>query len=272
MKIEIKDLNHTYPNGVVALKKINLVIEGQSSIAIIGQNGAGKTTLVKHLNGILLPTAGDVLIDNVSTRTQSIARWSRRIGYIFQNPDDQLFQNSVRKELEFGPKRLGLDKEQIEKEIQYSSEISGLAKVLDSHPYDLPPTQKKMVAIASIIAMDPEVLVLDEPTMGQDMRGNQLLAELINKLLEAGKTLITISHDMKFVASYFDRVIVLCKGDVILDGTTREAFGQPDILALTYVAPPPMTRLAQRIRYEKTVLNINEFVQETESKIRSNIH
>lgn len=267
MQIEIRALHHLYPSGVKALRGIDLQIADRRPLAIIGQNGAGKTTLVKHLNGLLLPTSGDVLIDGADTRTQSTARWSRRVGYIFQNPDDQLFESSVRRELEFGPRRLGMDEIATQSLVEYAAEITGLLDKLETHPHDLPPTWRKLVAIGSIVAMDPELVILDEPTTGQDVRGNQLLAQVVDALVEAGKTLITISHDMRFVAAHFQRVVVMCEGKVILDAPVREAFAQPDILARTFVTPPPMTRLGQRLGFQETVLNVPELIQACERRI-----
>ncbi len=265
MKIQINDLHHVYPTGEEALKGITLTLEGTEPIAIIGQNGSGKTTLVKHFNGILRPTSGDVLINGESINTRSTAKWSRFVGYMFQNPDDQLFLDSVRKELEFGPKRLRMDEAHIKEMVDYAAELCGLAKCLDKHPFDLAPTQKKFCTIASIISMDPEVFILDEPTSGQDVLGARQLADVVHALTEKGKLCITISHDMKFVANNFKRVIVLCNGRVLLDAPTAEAFTQVDKLAESYVSPPPLTRIAQAVGFQRAIFTLPDFIHECQN-------
>lgn len=266
MKIQIQDLHHIYPTGEEALKGITLTLEGLEPIAIIGQNGSGKTTLVKHLNGILRPTSGDVLINGESINTRSTAKWSRYIGYMFQNPDDQLFLDTVRKELEFGPKRLKMEEDRIQAMVQYAAELCGLTEFLDKHPFDLTPAQKKFCAIASIISMDPEVFILDEPTCGQDVLGSRHLSEVVHALIQKGKLCITISHDMKFVANNFCRVIVLCNGKVLVDAPTAEAFAQVDKLAATYVLPPPLTRVGQAVGFERTIFTLPEFIAECQMR------
>lgn len=265
MKIEIIDLVHTYPTGDVAVKGIATTLEGTEPVAIVGQNGSGKTTLVKHLNGILRPTRGDVLIDGVSIKTKSTAQWAKQIGYVFQNPDDQLFLETVRKELEFGPKQVGMSPAEMNKNLKYAAEICFLEKQLEKHPFDLSITEKKFCAIASIIAMDPEVIIFDEPTMGQDTEGGNRLAAIINSLKEKGKLCITISHDMKFVARNFSRIIVLCQGRILLDGDKSEVLAQPDKLKLSFVAPPPVTRVAQNANL-RTVFTIDDLIQVIKEK------
>jgi energy-coupling factor transport system ATP-binding protein len=260
MAIEISDLHHTYPGGVEALRGIDLEVADNTSVAIIGQNGAGKTTLVKHLNGLLHPTSGTVLIDGSDTRTRTTASWSRTVGYVFQNPDDQLFREEVQSELEFGPKRLGMKNPEMQQHIEYSLDITGLESEARTHPYDLPRPQRKFVAIASVLAMNPEIIILDEPTTGQDLRGTRTLTHIVDSLLERGKTVITISHDMKFVAEHFDRVVALCRGEVIADGPTREVFGRPKELARTFVSPPPITQLVQTLGFDRTLLSVPEFL------------
>jgi energy-coupling factor transport system ATP-binding protein len=264
MKIEVINLRHVYPTGDEALKGVTLSIEGTQPVAIIGQNGSGKTTLAKHLNGLLHPTSGDVLLNGTSITTQSAAKWSRHIGYMFQNPDDQLFLDTVRKELEFGPRRLKMPKDKMDERVQYAADVCGLSTLLHKHPFDLSPVQKKFCAIASIISMDPDVYILDEPTGGQDLRGARMLSEVVQTLSNDGKLCITISHDMKFVAENFPRVVVLCMGELLLDGTAEEVFSQVDILARSYVTPPPVTRIGQAVGFTRTLFSVPDLIKEVE--------
>ncbi len=265
MKIEIVDLVHRYPTGDVALRGISTVIEGTEPVAIIGQNGSGKTTLVKHFNGILRPTEGDVLLNGESINNKTTAQWSRHVGYVFQNPDDQLFLDSVPKELEFGPTRLGYSAEEIEAYVNYAADLCGLKDILDVHPFDLTSTEKKFCTIASVIAMNPEVIIFDEPTMGQDVEGLQRLSRIIKELREKGKLCITISHDMKFVVENFNRLIVLCKGEILLDGDKYEVLSQPEKLKLSFVTPPPITRVAQKTDLG-TVFTIEDLINAIKKK------
>lgn len=164
MRLELKGMKHVYPTGDEALKGIDLVIEGNEPVAIIGQNGAGKTTLVKHFNGILRPTSGQVLVNGEDINSRSTAQWSKTVGYVFQNPDDQLFLDSVRKELEFGPRQIGMDEDRIKELLDWTARLCGLEDKLEEHPFDLTATEKKFCTVASIIMMDPQALVFDEPT------------------------------------------------------------------------------------------------------------
>jgi energy-coupling factor transport system ATP-binding protein len=275
MKIEVANLHHVYPTGEEALKGITFTIEGTQPVAIIGQNGSGKTTLAKHLNGLLRPTSGDVLLNGASITTQSAAKWSRHVGYMFQNPDEQLFLDAVQKELEFGPRRLKMPKDKMNERVQYAAEVCGLSNLMHKHPFDLTPVQKKFCAIASIISMDPEVFILDEPTGGQDLHGVRMLSEVVQTLSKDGKLCLTISHDMKFVVENFPRVVVLCMGEVLLDGTPEEVFSQVETLAKSYVTPPPITRIGQAVGLTQTVFSVSELTSEIESrrypKIRKNM-
>jgi energy-coupling factor transport system ATP-binding protein len=261
MKIELKDLRHVYPTGDEALKGVSTIIEGNEPVAIIGQNGSGKTTLVKHFNGILRPTTGDVVLDGESIKSRSTAKWSKDVGYVFQNPDDQLFLDTVRKELEFGPRQIGMSEERIAERIKVVSELCGLEDKLDEHPFDLTATQKKFCTVGSIIMMDPQVLIFDEPTCGQDVEGTERLCRIIRELKDEGKLCITISHDMKFVVKNFSRAIVLCKGEILLDGKMAEVFAQPEILSEAFVSPPPITRVAQQANFDETVFTIDAFMK-----------
>lgn len=267
MKIELKKLRYEYPSGDEALKGIDLEIEGTEPVAVIGQNGAGKTTVVKHFNGILRPSSGEVLINGESIEKRSTAQWSKEVGYVFQNPDDQLFLESVRKEFEFGPKQIGMPPEEIAKRVEWTADLVGLSEKLDIHPFDLTLAEKKFCTIGAVIMMDPDVLIFDEPTCGQDVQGNLRLHRIIQTLKGRGELCITISHDMKFVVENFKRIIVMCRGEVILDGRAEDVFAQVETLKKSFVAPPPITKVAQGAGFTKTVFTTEAFMEALEERM-----
>ncbi len=260
MKIQISDLYFTYPTGVEALRGISFMIESGEQVAIVGQNGAGKTTLVKHFNGLLQPTSGRVLIGDWNTKEHSVAKLARRVGYVFQNPDEQLFSKNVGIEVAFGPKNLGFDSERIQALVKDTLAMTELSDKTEMNPYDLSATWRKMVALASIVAMDTDIVIFDEPTTGQDAVNVTRIANVIRNLREHGKTVITITHDIDFCAENFERVIALSQGKVLLDGKANEVLGQEDLLATTYVDPPQLTRLGKRLGFKETVRNQEEFL------------
>lgn len=261
MKIEIKDLRFTFPTGLEALKGISLTIEAGEQVAIVGQNGAGKTTLVRHFNGLLQPASGSVMIGGWDVKKYSVAKLATRVGYVFQNPDEQLFSRDVLTEVKFGPKNLGYAKEKIDELVQRALSLTELNDKTETNPYDLSPTWRKMVALASIIAMDTPIVIFDEPTTGQDALNVARIANAIAELRMEGKTVITITHDIDFCAENFDRVIALSNGQVLLDGPAREILGQDEVLAQTYVDPPQLTRLGKRLGLKETVRNQEEFLK-----------
>ena len=260
MKIEINNLRFTYPTGLEALRGISLTIEAGEQVAIVGQNGAGKTTLVRHFNGLLQPTVGSVLIGDWDTKKYSVAKLASRVGYVFQNPDEQLFSKDVGTEIKFGPRNLGYSKEKIDRLVKRSLELTELGDKTETNPYDLSPTWRKMVALASVIAMDTPIVIFDEPTTGQDAPSIARIAHVIAELRREGKTVVTITHDIDFCAENFERVIALSEGQVLLDGAAIDVFGQEEILAQTYVEPPQLTRLGKRLGLKETVRNQEEFL------------
>jgi len=264
MNIEITNLHFTYPTGLEALKGINLTINSGEQVAIVGQNGAGKTTLVRHFNGLLKPTSGTIFIGEWETTKFSVAKLASRVGYVFQNPDDQLFSRDVLTEVTFGPRNLGYEKAKIEELVQRALSLTELTDKTDTNPYDLSPTWRKMIALASIIAMDTPIVIFDEPTTGQDAVNVARIANVIAELRNEGKTVITITHDIDFCAENFERVVALSNGQVLLDGPAREVLGQEEILAQTYVDPPQLTRLGKRLGLKETVTRQEEFLKAIE--------
>ena len=261
MRIEIKDLHHTYPPGVNALNGITLTIEAGEQVAIIGQNGAGKTTLVKHLNGLLQPTSGSVWVGEWDTKKYQVAKLASRVGYVFQNPDEQLFTRTVHQEISFGPKNLGYKEDQVELLVKDALSLTELTEQKETNPYDLSATWRKMVALASIISMDTPIVIFDEPTTGQDAANIARMANVIATLRKRGKTVITITHDIDFCAENFERVIVLSEGKILLDGQANDVLAQEEILAETYVDPPQLTRLGLRLGLKEVVRNQEEFLK-----------
>ena len=260
MNITISNLQFTYPTGVTALHGISLKIEAGEQVAIVGQNGAGKTTLVKHLNGLLQPTSGYVRIGEWDTKEHSVAKMAQRVGYVFQNPDEQLFSKNVGTEVAFGPKNLGFSSEQVQSLVNESLAMTELSDKTETNPYDLSATWRKMVAIASIIAMDTPIVIFDEPTTGQDASNIARITNVIRSLRESGKTVITITHDIDFCAENFERVIAMSQGQILLDGKANDVLGQEEILATTYVDPPQLTRLGKKLGLKETVRNEDEFL------------
>lgn len=261
MRLEIKDLHFTYPSGVQALRGISLGIEPGEQVAIVGQNGAGKTTLVRHFNGLLQPTSGEVRIGDWDTRKHSVAKLAARVGYVFQNPDEQLFSRDVGTEVAFGPRNLGYTSEQVEALVKEALKMTELSDKTETNPYDLSPTWRKMVAIASVIAMDTPIVIFDEPTTGQDAASIARIANVIEVLRERGRTVVSITHDIDFCAENFERVIAMSQGRILLDGKANEVFGQEEVLATTYVDPPQLTRLGKRLGFKQVVRKEDEFLE-----------
>lgn len=260
MDLQVNALVHTYPSGVEAVRGVSFEVPTGESIAIIGQNGAGKTTLVKHFNGLLKPTQGAIRIGDWDTHGKSVAQLARRVGYVFQNPDDQLFKSSVMEELKFGPQNFGWSAARVREAVQRALDTMGLDDVASTHPYDLNPGQRKLVTIASILAMDTPILIFDEPTTGQDYRGVELVGQVIESLHREGKTIIVITHDIDFAAEHARRVLVMADGQVLLDGPARETLSQTEMLESTYVEPPQLMRLASKLGMQAKPLNLAEFI------------
>jgi energy-coupling factor transport system ATP-binding protein len=252
--IEVKNLFFNYPDGTQALRDISLDIYANQFIALIGQNGAGKTTIAKCLNGLLKPNYGTVKIDNLDTSVKGTAKKIvTKVGYVFQNPDHQLFNNSIYKEIAYGPRNIGLKEKEVDERVREAAAVCGVEEsILNDHPFFLTKGLRQRVAIASILAMRPRTIIVDEPTTGQDMRQSIEVMNFLRFLWEKeGHTIIIITHEMPIVAQYVQRVVALAKGKVLLDGTTREVFSQPELLAQTFVKPPQITRLAQALgRYD----------------------
>ncbi|MGH2513756.1 MAG: energy-coupling factor ABC transporter ATP-binding protein, partial [Candidatus Limnocylindrales bacterium] len=223
----------------------DLRIAAGEQIALIGQNGSGKSTLVRHFDGLLRATAGRVVVGDEPVGERHVADLARLVGIVFQNPDRQIFAGNVRAEVAFGPRNLGLSGGALTERVQSALAAVGLTGLEATNPYDLGYSRRKLLGIASVLAMATPVVVLDEPTTGQDARGVSRVEAIVAQLSAAGRTVIAISHDMHFVAETFARVVVMEAGRVTLDGSPAEVFAEPNwpILARTYVEPPLAARV-----------------------------
>jgi energy-coupling factor transport system ATP-binding protein len=253
--IKVNDIWFKYSEEVIALKGINLEIKEGEMIALIGQNGGGKTTLAKHLNGLLKPTKGSVIVKGLDTRNTPVHRLVNIVGYVFQNPAHQIFTSRVYDEVAYGPKNQGLSQEEIENRVGMALEMVGLKGYENTHPYDLNYGQMKLLTIASIIAIQPEVYVLDEPTSGQDHKGRKAVADLVLRLNKEGKTVIVITHDMRFVAQVAERTILMADGQIIGDGATRSILMNMEMLKNASIKPPQIAELCNELK--KFGLNFN---------------
>ena len=247
--IRVAGLVHVYPEGTLALDGVDLAIETGELVAIVGQNGSGKSTLVRHLNGLLRPTAGTVEILGEDAAGLRVAALAARVGLAFQDPDRQIFAGRVRAEVAFGPRNMGLRGEALETAVRDALAAVGLAAELDANPYDLGYSRRKLLAIASVLAMRTPIVILDEPTTGQDLRGVGRVRAIVDGLVAEGRTVIAISHDMRFVAETFRRVVVMRAGRLVIDGTPAAVFAQPSWPALvaTYLEPPLAARVGARL-------------------------
>jgi energy-coupling factor transport system ATP-binding protein len=241
--IEVKDIYFSYQSGVQALKGVSLTIKDGEFVAIMGQNGAGKTTLVKHFNGLLKPTKGQVLVDGVDTTKVSIAKLSRDVGFVFQNPDSQLFSETVEDEIAFALKNFGYEPDVIEKRITWALNLLNLTQYRKTSPFMLSGGERKRVALASILAWDPKTLILDEPTIGQDYEQKEKLRQFVMQMRTQQKTIIAVTHDVEFVAECNPRVMLMREGKVIADGEATKILTDPETLTQASIVPPQIAQI-----------------------------
>jgi energy-coupling factor transport system ATP-binding protein len=263
VQVAIEGLVHRYPGGVEAVRGVSLSIGPGEAVAILGQNGSGKTTLVKHLNGLLRADEGRVLLDGVPTDGRSVADLARTVGFVFQNPDDQLFERSVAREVAFGPRNLKLPSADVTRLVESSLAAVGLGSEGATNPYDLDLSRRKLVALAGILAMDPALLVLDEPTTGQDADGVARVGTIVEAFRAAGRAVVTITHDMEFAATHFNRIVVMRAGEIVADGPPAVVFAPAGhaLLASTGLTPPPAARIAARLGLPTTPLDADSLLQ-----------
>jgi energy-coupling factor transport system ATP-binding protein len=243
--LRLAGVGFVYPDGTRALRDVDLSIDTGASVAIVGGNGSGKSTLVRHLNGLLRPTEGRVLHDRKDIAGSKVAGLAATVGVVFQDPDRQIFAGRVVDEVAFGPRMLGRSRREVDRAVEYALDAVGLQDTADQNPYDLGYSRRKLLAIASVLAMETPVLVIDEPTTGQDVRGVARVQRVIADVNASGRTVIAVSHDMRFVAETFGHVVVMGAGQVRLQGTPGEVFAEPawPTLASTFLEPPLAARI-----------------------------
>jgi energy-coupling factor transport system ATP-binding protein len=259
--IEAKDIHFTYPNGVEALKGVSLTIQNGEFVAIMGQNGAGKTTLVKHFNGLLKPTKGQVLVDNVDVKKVSVASLAKSVGFVFQNPDHQLFSETVEEEISFALKNFGFEKSVTEARVTWALNLLGLTQYRKTSPFMLSGGERKRVALASVLAWDPKILMLDEPTIGQDYQQKEKLRQFILQMKTQRKTIIIVTHDVEFVAECNPRVLLMREGKIVADGEAKTILTNPSVLMQASIVPPQVVQIflqLPELNLPKNVIDVYE--------------
>ena len=247
--LEVKNLKYSYNNQYQALKGVSLKIERGDMVALLGKNGAGKSTLFLHLNGIYQPDEGSVYIDGEELKydKKSLLKFRQKVGIVFQNPDDQIFAPTVEEDVAFGPLNLGLSMEEVQDRVEDALERVGMTGYEKTAPHHLSGGQKKRVAIAGILAMKPELMVLDEPTAGLDPQGVTNLTKLLKELNDEGITIVISTHEVDLVPDYANKAFVMVDGQLIAEGTPKEIFSQPNILEQANLKVPIVTELFQEL-------------------------
>ncbi|MEM2896745.1 MAG: ABC transporter ATP-binding protein [Candidatus Bathyarchaeia archaeon] len=265
--IEVEGLTYVYPDGTLGLKNVSLKVEEEEFLAFIGQNGSGKTTLAKNIAGLLKPTEGKVMVEGKDTREMPTSELAIKVGYIFQNPDHQLFNQTVYDEIAYGPRNLKLPSDEVEERVLKAMETVGLKEEYKlNHPFFLSKGLRQRVAIASILALRPKLIIVDEPTTGQDFKQSIEIMDFLLSLNRLGHTIIIITHDMPIVARYARRTVCMSQARIILDGPTEEVFEEIEVLKKAYIKPPDIILLASSLRrygYRSGILSVEEMFKET---------
>ncbi len=261
MVLIVEDIHFSYASGVEALKGVSLTIHDGEFVAIMGQNGAGKTTLIKQFNGLLKPSSGKVTVDGTETTKTSVAALARKVGFVFQNPDHQLFSESVEEEIAFALRNFGYESEVIEKRVVWAVNLLGIGQYRKTSPFMLSGGERKRVALASVLAWDPQVLVLDEPTIGQDHQQKENLRQFILQMQTQGKTVIIVTHDVEFVAECNPRVVLMREGKIVADGEGKDILTDAALLEISSIVLPQIAQIFKQIAdpdMPKNVIDIYE--------------
>ncbi len=245
--IEAENVHFSYPSKVEALKGVSLTVKDGEFVAIMGQNGAGKSTFVKHFNGLLKPSSGTVKIDGVPTTKSSVAALARNVGFVFQNPDHQLFSETVEEEISFALKNFGFEPNVIEERVTWALNLLSLTQYRKTSPFLLSGGERKRVALASVLAWNPKTLILDEPTIGQDHEQKEKLRQFIMQMQTQGKTVVTVTHDVEFVAECNPRVILMKEGKIVADGVGSEILTDPAMLELSSIVLPQVAQVFTKL-------------------------
>ncbi len=267
--LSIKNLSYTYPDGTHALKNVNMEILKGQKVAIMGPNGAGKSTLFSHFNGLTEPKSGYLEIDGKKMEydKKTLLEIRQKVGIVFQDPNDQLFAPTVKEDVAFGPMNLGLSYEEVEKRVDEALTLVGMEKFKDKTPHHLSGGQQKRVAIAGIIAMKPEIMILDEPTAGLDPQGVDKVLDILNNLNKEGMTIVISSHDIEMVNGFAEKIFVLNEGEILASGDKNEIFSNKELLKEAHLKAPITTEILYRLKekgfdVDTTKININEVVDE----------
>jgi len=257
IQLSTENLSFTYPDGTQALKNINIEIEKGEKVAIIGPNGAGKSTLFSHFNGLTEPTSGCVKIEDkpISFEKDELLKVRQKVGIVFQDPNDQLFAPTVKEDIAFGPMNLGLSYDEVEKRVEDALKMVSMENYEDKTPHHLSGGQQKRIAIAGIIAMKPELMILDEPTAGLDPDGVEKVLNIMNQLNEEGMTLIISSHDIDMISKYADKIFVLYNGEIIESGNKNKIFSDMELLKKAHLRTPITTEILYNLK--ESGLNVN---------------
>lgn len=262
--LEVRDLWFRYPEGEWVLKGIDLEIEEGEMVAIMGENGAGKTTLIKHFVGLLKPFRGYVKVFGIDTRKATVAELARVVGIVFQNPDHQIFAESVLEEVLFALRNFGWNSNEALTRARKVLENFGLWQLHDRSPFTLSGGEKKRLTIASVLVYDPDIIILDEPTIGQDYRQKKMLADIIKKLNSRGKTVIVVSHDIEFVVDNFDNVLIMAQGRILARGAPEKVLTDKKIIGKARLLLPQLAKVSDylkgMVKFEGNYLRVEQFV------------
>ncbi|RLI27310.1 MAG: ABC transporter ATP-binding protein [Candidatus Hecatellales archaeon] len=256
--IVLEEVDYVYPNGFQALRGVSLTIREGAFLAIMGRSGAGKTTLIKHLNGLLKPSRGRVTVDGVDTRKATVAQLSRKVGIVFQNPDHQLFAETVEEEIAFPLKNFGFTPSEMRERIDWVLKLFNLERYRHHSPLSLSGGEKKRVAMASIVAWKPKYLVLDEPTLGQDRENKLKLRKLFQEFRRENRTVVMVTHDVEFAAECGFDVALLADGKILASGSAREVLSKPKLLEEASLTAPQLVELFLKLGSPKPVFTVEE--------------
>ena len=248
--LETKNLTFTYPDGTQALKKVNIQIKKGEKIAIMGPNGAGKSTLFSHFNGLTEPTSGHVEVagEKIIFEKDKLLEVRQKVGIVFQDPNDQLFAPTVKEDVAFGPMNLGLEHDEVERRIEESLKMVGMEGFEEKTPHHLSGGQQKRVAIAGIIAMRPEIMILDEPTAGLDPEGVDKVLNILNDLNKEGISIIISSHDIEMVSQFAEKIFILYNGEIIDSGDKQKIFSNTELLKKAHLKAPVTTEILYKLK------------------------